>query len=165
MGPVITRTAMDNYLRWVERARTDGKVLVGGRRVEDGDLARGFYVAPTIVSGLPEAHDLVRDELFVPLLCAQKFSALPEALRYANATEFGLTAGIFSSNEVELKYFFDHIEFGVAYANRERGGSTGAMVGGQAFAGWKASGSTGKGTGSVHYLQQFMREQSRTVCR
>ena len=165
MGPVITRAAMGNYLRWVERARTDGKVLVGGKRVEDGDLARGFYVAPTIVSGLPEAHDLVRDELFVPLLCAQKFSALPEALRYANATEFGLTAGIFSSNEVELKYFFDNIEFGVAYANRERGGSTGAMVGGQAFAGWKASGSTGKGTGSVHYLQQFMREQSRTVCR
>jgi 1-pyrroline-5-carboxylate dehydrogenase len=165
VSPVITRAAMDNYLRWVGAAKNDGKVLTGGRRVDEGDMARGYYAAPTIVSGLPEDHDLVRNELFVPIVCAQKFSSLPEALKNANATDFGLTAGIFSANDVELKYFFDNIEFGVVYANRERGGSTGAMVGGQAFTGWKASGSTGKGTGSVHYLQQFMREQSRTTCR
>ncbi|MDW5562520.1 MAG: aldehyde dehydrogenase family protein [Methanomassiliicoccus sp.] len=165
MGPVITRAARDNYLRWAEQGRVGGKVLTGGNRVEEGNLARGHYVAPTIISGLPEEHPLVRDELFVPILCAQQFRTLPDALRRANATEFGLTAGIFSANEVELKYFFDNIEFGVVYANRERGGSTGAMVGGQSFTGWKASGSTGKGTGSIYYLQQFMREQSRTLCR
>jgi 1-pyrroline-5-carboxylate dehydrogenase len=165
IGPVITRTALDNYLGWAEKARSDGKVHAGGKRVDRGDLARGNYAAPTIVSGLPEGHELVRNELFVPILCAQKFSTLPEALKKANDTEFGLTAGIFTTNEVELRYFFDDIEFGVVYANRERGGSTGAMVGGQAFTGWKSSGSTGKGTGSVHYLQQFLREQSRTMCR
>lgn len=165
LGPVITKTAMNNYLRWAEMARKDGKVLTGGARIEDGDLSRGYYVSPTIVTGLPEVHELVKNELFVPILCAQKFSVLPEALKKANDTEFGLTAGIFSANEVEVKYFFDNIEFGVVYANRERGGSTGAMVGGQAFTGWKSSGSTGKGTGSIHYLQQFLREQSRTICR
>jgi 1-pyrroline-5-carboxylate dehydrogenase len=117
------------------------------------------------VTDLPDDHELLVRELFVPILCAQRFSTLPEALLKANSSEFGLTAGIFSRNEIEVKYFFDRIESGVVYANRERGGSTGAMVGGQAFTGWKASGSTGKGTGSVHYLQQFMREQSRTACR
>jgi 1-pyrroline-5-carboxylate dehydrogenase len=165
IGPVITGTALDNYLQWSASANANGRLLTGGRRVESGDLKRGFYAAPTIVTGLPEDHPLVRTELFVPILCAQQFASLPEALRKANDTEFGLTAGIFSSNDIELKYFFDHIEFGVVYSNRERGGSTGAMVGGQAFTGWKASGSTGKGTGSVHYLQQFLREQSRTLCR
>jgi len=165
MGPVITRTALENYLRWAELARKDGKVHVGGERIDQGDLARGYYAAPTIVSGLPDDHELMRTELFVPILCARPFSSLPEALKLANDTEFGLTAGIFSTNDVEMKYFFDNIEFGVVYANRERGGSTGAMVGGQAFTGWKASGSTGKGTGSIYYLQQFLREQSRTVCR
>lgn len=165
MGPVITRTALDNYLKWVELARRDGKVHIGGKRIDLGDLARGHYVAPTIVSGLPDDHELMRRELFVPILCARPFSSLPEALKLANDTEFGLTAGIFSNNDVEMKYFFDNIEFGVVYANRERGGSTGAMVGGQAFTGWKASGSTGKGTGSIYYLQHFLREQSRTVCR
>ncbi|MBI0584238.1 MAG: aldehyde dehydrogenase family protein [Methanomassiliicoccus sp.] len=165
MGPVITKTALDNYLRWSEAARKDGRVLTGGERADGGDLARGHYARPTIVTGLPEEHELVRRELFVPILCAQRYSTLPEALQRANATEFGLTAGIFTQNRVEMKYFFDNIEFGVVYANRQRGGSTGAMVGGQAFTGWKSSGSTGKGTGSVHYLQQFLREQSRTVCR
>jgi 1-pyrroline-5-carboxylate dehydrogenase len=165
MGPVITDTAMNNFLRWSALGRKDGVVLTGGARKDDGDLARGHYVAPTIVTDLPDHHELLVKELFVPILCAQRYSTLPEALMKANSSEFGLTAGIFSRNEIEVKYFFDRIESGVVYANRERGGSTGAMVGGQAFTGWKASGSTGKGTGSVHYLQQFMREQSRTACR
>ena len=165
LGPVITRRAMDNYLAWSELGRRDGKVLTGGRRIEEGALTRGYYVAPTIIDGLPSDHELMRRELFVPILCVRSFTTMQEALTLANDTEFGLTAGIFSENEVELKYFFDNIEFGVVYANRRRGASTGAMVGGQSFGGWKASGSTGKGTGSDHYLQQFLREQSRTVSR
>ena len=99
------------------------------------------------------------------MLCAQPCSSLSEAVLQSNSTEFGLTAGLFSRDQTEISEFLEGIEFGVVYVNRERGGSTGAMVGGQAFAGWKVSGSTGKGTGSIHYLPQFMREQSRTVCR
>jgi 1-pyrroline-5-carboxylate dehydrogenase len=127
-------------------------------------MARGHYVAPTIIDALPADHDLIKRELFVPILSVQSFDSMQEALALANSTEFGLTAGIFSKNPVEVKYFFDTIQFGVVYANRSRGGSTGAMVGGQAFSGWQSSGSTGKGTGSTHYLQQFLREQSRTEC-
>lgn len=165
MGPVITRKAMENYLLWSDMARRDGKVLMGGKRLTEGGLDKGFYVQPTVVEGLPEDHELVRRELFVPILCVQRYRALEDAVERANATDFGLTAGIFSKNEVEIKYFFDRIEFGVTYANRRKGGSTGAMVGSQAFSGWKGSGSTGKGTGSRHYLQQFLREQSRTISR
>lgn len=164
LGPVITRKAMNDYLEWCQSGRRDGRVLTGGRRLESGDMARGHYVAPTIIDGLPADHDLIKRELFVPMLCVQSFDTMQQAVEMANATEFGLTAGIFSNNEVEVKYFFDTIRFGVVYANRKRGGSTGAMVGGQAFGGWGASGSTGKGTGSTHYLPQFLREQSRTEC-
>jgi len=165
LGPVITRKAMENYLAWSELARRDGRVSVGGARADGPALARGFYVKPTVVEALPEAHELMRRELFVPILCAQRYRSLQDAVARCNDTDFGLTAGIFSNNEVEVKYFFDAIRFGVVYANRRRGGSTGAMVGAQAFTGWKSSGSTGHGTGSRHYLPQFMREQSRTVVR
>jgi 1-pyrroline-5-carboxylate dehydrogenase len=165
ISPVITSTAMKNYLKWSEMGRKDGNLLTGGKRLEEGGLSRGHFVAPTIIDGLPEDHELIRKELFVPILCTRTFDTMQDALRMANDTEFGLTAGIFSNNPVEIKYFFDKIQSGVVYANRTRGGSTGAMVGGQAFGGWRASGSTGKGTGSEHYLQQFMREQSRTLCR
>jgi 1-pyrroline-5-carboxylate dehydrogenase len=164
IGPVITQMAMQNYLRWSEMGRRDGRLLTGGKRVDKGELSRGYYAAPTIIDSLPDGHELIERELFVPILCVQSFKTMQEALAKANSTEFGLTAGIFSNNEVEIKYFFDNIQFGVVYANRKRGGSTGAMVGGQSFGGWRSSGSTGKGTGSQHYLQQFLREQSRTVC-
>jgi len=164
IGPVITRNAMDNYLRWIEMARRDGKLTICG---EASSPARGdgLFARPAIVESLPEEHELMRRELFVPILCAQSYRTLQDAVVRCNASEYGLTAGLFSRNETEIRYFLETIESGVVYVNRRRGATTGAMVGSQAFAGWKASGSTGMGTGSRYYLPQFMREQSRTVIR
>lgn len=165
MGPVIHHRAVEDFVRYSNMAAHDGRIVTGGHVIEERELKRGNFVEPTIVSGLPDDHYLLINELFLPFLCVQEFGGLEEALRKANAVEYGLTAGIFARSEEEISYFFDHIEAGVVYANRIRGGSTGAMVGGQPFVGWKASGSTGKGTGGEYYLPQFMREQSRTVCR
>ena len=63
----------------------------------------------------------------------------------------------------ELDAFLDEIEAGVVYVNRRAGATTGAWPGFQSFCGWKSSGSTGKGGLGPYYVQQFMREQSRTV--
>jgi 1-pyrroline-5-carboxylate dehydrogenase len=90
---------------------------------------------------------------------------LDEALALANDTEYGLTAGIFSQDDDEIAEFFERIQAGVTYANRRAGATTGAWPGQNSFGGWKASGSTGRGTGGPHYLQQFFREQSRTRVR
>jgi 1-pyrroline-5-carboxylate dehydrogenase len=92
-----------------------------------------------------------------------KFRTLEEALRMANDTEYGLTAGIFSEDPKEVEYFFRKIQFGVCYANRRGGSTTGAWPGAQTFVGWKASGATGKGVGGPHYLLSFLREQAQTV--
>ena len=90
---------------------------------------------------------------------------LDEAITLANKTEYGLTAGIFTEDEREVEEFFERIQAGVVYANRRAGATTGAWPGQNSFGGWKASGSTGKGTGGPHYVQQFFREQSRTRVR
>jgi 1-pyrroline-5-carboxylate dehydrogenase len=74
-----------------------------------------------------------------------------------------LTAGIYSNRKDEIEGFLDTIEAGVIYVNRYRSATTGAMVGCQSFGGWKASGTTGKGTGGPYYLMQFLREQSQTI--
>jgi len=105
---------------------------------------------------------LQKNELFVPILSVITFNTLEEALHIANDIEYGLTAGIFSEDNKEIQYFFENIKAGVVYANRTRGGSTGAMVACQPFTGWKASGTTGKGAGGAYYLQQFMRQQSQS---
>jgi 1-pyrroline-5-carboxylate dehydrogenase len=70
---------------------------------------------------------------------------------------------VFSRDPAEVERFFDEVEAGVCYANKRTGATTGAWPGAQPFCGWKASGSTGKGGCGPWYVQQFMREQSRTV--
>jgi NAD-dependent aldehyde dehydrogenases len=93
------------------------------------------------------------------------FDTLDEAIKLANDTEYGLTAGIFSEDENEIRYFFSKIQFGVVYANRRGGATTGAWPGSQTFVGWKASGATGKGVGGPYYLLLYLREQAQTIVK
>jgi 1-pyrroline-5-carboxylate dehydrogenase len=165
LGPVINAAARATHAAALAEARRDGRIVFEGRVPEDEALARGHFVPPVVVDELPPAHRIWREELFVPLLAVGRFVALDEAIARANDTEYGLTAGIFSEDESEVRTFFDRIEAGVVYANRRTGATTGAWPGVQAFCGWKASGSTGKGGCGPWYVQQFLREQSRTIVR
>ena len=127
------------------------------------ELAKGYFCALTIVDGLPLDHPLFCEELFVPFLLVGTVDSLEQAIEEANKVKYGLTAGFFSKDRKEVRYFLDHIEAGVVYVNRERGATTGAWPGNQSFGGWKASGNTGRGAGGPYYLQQYLREQSQTV--
>jgi 1-pyrroline-5-carboxylate dehydrogenase len=163
LGPLIHERAYKDYARYAEMAWKDGKVLAGGKQLKEGDLGHGYFVAPTIVDGLPNDHFLFRNELFVPIVCVASIDSLDEGLRLANGTEYGLTAGFFSGEPSEVQQFLDRIEAGVVYVNRKAGATTGAWPGVQPFGGWKGSGSSGKASGGMYYVQQFMREQSRTI--
>jgi len=160
-GPVVNRAAVERFDRATEEAGREGTIVAGGRRL---DLP-GYFVAPTVVAGLPDGHRLTRDELFLPFVTVTSVGSLGEAIAEANAVDYGLTAGIFSEDEAEIERFLDEIEAGVLYVNRRAGATTGAWPGIQSFPGWKSSGTTGKGGLGPYYVQQFMREQSRTVVR
>jgi 1-pyrroline-5-carboxylate dehydrogenase len=166
LGPVISEDAVKTYERAVGQARRDGgRILTGGRRLTDGEFAHGHFVEPTIIDALPTNHPLFSEELFVPITLIGDVITLEEAIDLANRTEYGLTAGIFSEDDGEIAEFFASIQAGVTYANRRAGATTGAWPGVNSFGGWKASGSTGRGTGGPYYVQQFMREQSRVRIR
>jgi 1-pyrroline-5-carboxylate dehydrogenase len=163
LGPVIDQKAVDRHQQAVSEARRDGVVYTGGEHLSDGDLARGFFVEPTVVGNLPASHRLFQDELFAPFTAIQSVESLDEALRLANDTIYGLTAGVYSEDPDEVARFLDEAQAGVLYVNRRAGATTGAWPGVQAFGGWKASGSTGKSGLSRYYVAQFLREQSHTV--
>jgi 1-pyrroline-5-carboxylate dehydrogenase len=163
LGPIIDQRAVDRHQAAVAEAQRDGKVFVGGRHLTDGDLARGFYVEPTVVGNLAADHRLFRDELFVPFTAVHAVESLDEALKLSNKSVYGLTAGVYSEDEDEVRRFLDGIHAGVTYVNRRAGATTGAWPGVQAFGGWKGSGSTGKAGLSMYYVAQFMREQSHTI--
>jgi 1-pyrroline-5-carboxylate dehydrogenase len=163
VGPVVNKRALDNYQRYIDLAQKDGgKFITGGAVARDGMLSKGYFATPTVITGLLTDHRLFKEELFVPILLVDEYESLEDALRKANDTEYGLTAGIFSEDEREVEEFFRKIEFGVTYSNREGGATTGAWPGAQSFGGWKASGATGRGVGGPYYLIQFLREQAQT---
>nr|NIN95537.1 aldehyde dehydrogenase family protein [Anaerolineae bacterium]NIQ78523.1 aldehyde dehydrogenase family protein [Anaerolineae bacterium] len=163
MGPLINRKAYANYQQYVKMARADGTVLFGGNVLTKGEFARGYFVEPTVVEGLPEDHELVKKELFLPILHIAKVKTLDEAMEKANDTTYGLTAGFFGEDEQEIEWFFENIRAGTTYVNRAAGATTGAWPGVQAFGGWKGSGSSGKGIGGLYTLALYMLEQSRTT--
>jgi len=163
LGPVVDERAVERHQAAVAEARRDGTVFTGGEHLTDGDLARGHYVEPTVVGGLPANHRLFRDELFAPFTAVHAVDSLDEALTLANDSIYGLTAGVYSEDQSEVQTFIDRIQAGVLYVNRRAGATTGAWPGIQAFGGWKGSGSTGKAGLSMYYVAQFLREQSHTV--
>ncbi len=164
LSPVINKTAIEKFQKASEVAKKDGKVVVGGSVLTGPEYKEGNFVEPTIVVGLPKNHELVQNELFLPFLCIEEFDSFDEAIKEANKSNYGLTAGIFSQDANEIEAFFERIEAGVTYANRAASATTGAMVGAQPFVGWKDSGISGKGAGGAYYLLQFMREQTQTRC-
>ncbi|HEX2155323.1 MAG TPA: aldehyde dehydrogenase family protein [Acidimicrobiia bacterium] len=161
-GPVIDEAAVKRFEDAVADVEAKGgKVLVGGNRIVDGDFARGTYVAPTIVVAPDESY-VWSQELFVPFVTVGPVDSLDEAIEKSNNTPFGLTAGLFARAEEEVEEFFNRIEAGTTYVNRQAGATTGAWPDIQSFGGWKGSGTSGAGGGGPWYLRSYLREQSRT---
>jgi 1-pyrroline-5-carboxylate dehydrogenase len=163
-GPVINAKAVTRWQGAVEQARKEGKIVLGGERLAGGVFDKGHFVAPTIAR-LPLGSSLFFEELFVPFLAIGEVASFDQAIAESNKAEYGLTAGLFSAKPEEIERFFDEVEAGVCYVNKRSGATTGAWPGAQPFTGWKGSGSSGKGGCGPWYVQQFMREQSRTVIR
>lgn len=162
-GPVINEKAVETFERAVEDVKAGGgRVLTGGERLTEGNLGRGLFVQPTVVEA-PLDNRVWKEELFVPFVAVAPVDSLDEALKLANDTEYGLTAGFFSEDRQEVERFLGEIEAGVVYVNRRAGATTGAWPGMQPFGGWKGSGTSGKAGGGLHYVQQYLREQSQTV--
>jgi 1-pyrroline-5-carboxylate dehydrogenase len=162
LGPVINQSAYRDYQAFCADLSKQGKMLVGGHVLTEGEFANGYFCQPTIVADLPRKHLLWKQEMFLPITFVEKVESLDEAMQLSNDVDYGLTAGFYGSVE-EAAWFFDKIQAGTNYANRPMGATTGAWPGFQAFGGWKASGAVGKNVGSFYYLQGYMHEQSQTL--
>ena len=137
LGPVINKLQQQNILAAIENAKHDGgRVLCGGGRPSEPELASGYYIRPTVIEGLDPTAELNCKEVFGPVVTLYPVDDLPNALELANATEYGLTAAIHTRNVDRAMWFSQRVKAGVANINLGTFGSEPHMP----FGGFGASG-------------------------
>lgn len=95
LGPLVSHAQRDRVAGFVERARAYATVVTGGE-APGGDLARGAYYRPTLVTGAPQDSEIVQQEIFGPVLTVLPFDSDDEGLALANDTPYGLAASVWS---------------------------------------------------------------------
>jgi RHH-type transcriptional regulator, proline utilization regulon repressor / proline dehydrogenase / delta 1-pyrroline-5-carboxylate dehydrogenase len=146
--PVIEREAQERVERYAGIAAAQGD-LVAEAPSPDGP---GWYVPARVVADLPSDSEVLRDEVFGPLLTVERVTGVEEACERVDALPFALTGGLFSRNPRVVEEVVRRTPVGNLYVNRA---ITGAMVGRQPFGGNRLSG-TGTKAGGPGYLLQFV---------
>jgi betaine-aldehyde dehydrogenase len=118
MGALISLPHMDNVLGYIARGKAEGAgLLTGGERVTRGALANGAFVAPTVFTGCDDAMTVVREEIFGPVMTVLPFDDEAEVVARANATEFGLAAGVFTNDLTRAHRVIAALEAGTCWIN------------------------------------------------
>jgi betaine-aldehyde dehydrogenase len=118
VGSLISEEHMQMVLGYIARGRAEGaRVLVGGSRRTDGVLARGFFVEPTVFDGCRDDMSIVREEIFGPVMSVLEFEDEEEVIGRANATEFGLSAGVFTNDLNRAHRVIARLQAGTCWIN------------------------------------------------
>ncbi|WP_051340157.1 betaine-aldehyde dehydrogenase [Azospirillum halopraeferens] len=118
VGPLIAAEHMQKVLHCIAQGRRAGATLVtGGHRVTDGACADGWYVAPTIFADCTDDMAVVREEIFGPVMAVLTFDGEDEVIARANATPYGLAAGVFTRDIARAHRVVARLEAGTCWIN------------------------------------------------
>jgi betaine-aldehyde dehydrogenase len=118
VGALISEQHMHKVLSYIARGRAEGAhVATGGKRVTTGELAKGFFVAPTVFDGCRDDMCIVREEIFGPVMSVLDFEHEEEVIERANATPFGLAAGVFTNDLTRAHRVIGRLQAGTCWIN------------------------------------------------
>jgi len=113
-GPQVDAEQMNKILGYIAAGQKEGaKLATGGKRVGD----KGFYIEPTIFTGVADDMSIARDEIFGPVMCTFKFKTLEEVVQRANQSCYGLAAGVFTKNLDLANYLSRALRAGTVWIN------------------------------------------------
>jgi aldehyde dehydrogenase (NAD+) len=135
VGPVVTEAAMDRILGVIELARSQGANLLAGGERMGGDLADGWFVAPTVFGDVDHDSDLARNEVFGPVQAILRFRTEEEVLEKANDSQFGLAAYLHTVDAARIERLVARLEAGTVVVN-----GMGGLSPTTPFGGYKRSG-------------------------
>ena len=119
VGALVSEQHMHKVLSYIDRGRAEGaRVLTGGMRVMSGELAKGYFVAPTVFDDCRDDMSIVREEIFGPVMSILEFEDEEEVIERANATEFGLAAGVFTNDLTRGHRVIARLQAGTCWINQ-----------------------------------------------
>src|SRR5271156_5342433 len=134
VGPLVSKEQFDRVERYIEKGVAEGAKLVAGGTGRPEGLAKGYYVKPTIFSGVRNDMTIAREEIFGPVLCILPYETEEQAVQIANDTPYGLAAYVWSKDNVRARRVGNRIRAGQVALN----GASGDMQ--TPFGGFKMSG-------------------------
>jgi aldehyde dehydrogenase (NAD+) len=118
MGPCINEQQLKTVMSYVEIGKNEGaKLAAGGHRLQDGDMARGWFHEPTIFSDCDAKMRICQEEIFGPVVSVIPFDTLDDALAIANGVQYGLSAAIYTRNVNNAFRAQRDLQTGIVYVN------------------------------------------------
>jgi aldehyde dehydrogenase (NAD+) len=146
IGPLVSVQQLERVTGYLAQRKTEGaRPVVGGERLTEGDLGKGYFVPPTIFADVKDDMRIAREEIFGPVISALPFTNLDEIARRANATNFGLGSGVWTRDANKAHRLAKAIRAGSVWVNCYQ-----TMDPAVPFGGYKMS-----GYGRESGLQQF----------
>ncbi len=134
VGPVVSKVQFDRVEAYIEKGIAEGAKLIAGGAGRPEGLAKGYFVRPTIFSGVRNDMTIAREEIFGPVLCILPYQTEEQAVQIANDTPYGLAAYVWSQNNIRARRVASRIRAGQVALN----GASGDMK--TPFGGFKMSG-------------------------
>lgn len=118
VGALVSEQHMQKVLSYIDRGRAEGaRLLIGGNRVTAGGLDKGYFVAPAVFDNCRDDMGIVREEIFGPVMSVLEFDHEREVIERANATEFGLAAGVFTNDLTRGHRVIAQLQAGTCWIN------------------------------------------------
>lgn len=118
LGPIVDQVQTDSILRYIQSGREQGARLVcGGEQLTDGDYAKGYYIEPTLFTGMRDDMVIACDEIFGPVLPVFSFETEEEVIARANDTSYGLAAGVWTRDVAQAHRLGEALKAGVVWVN------------------------------------------------
>ncbi len=117
MGPLVSKDRLEEVEEMLQTAVKEGaEVVTGGERA---NKEKGFFLQPTILKNVKHDSEIIKEEIFGPVVPIVTFNELEDAIQMGNDTEYGLSSSVYTDNVHEAMHVVNHLKFGETYVNRE----------------------------------------------
>lgn len=118
VGPLVSQNQVESVMKYVERGKEEAKLLLGGKRMSEGEFSKGYFVEPTLFAEVPPEAALATEEIFGPVISLMSFHDPSQAAHIANNSEYGLSASVWTRDVGQAFGLAKELKSGVVWINQ-----------------------------------------------